>query len=179
MANDRSESPDEELVRRAAGEPAAFQLLYECYARRVFGLLATMRVDPQAADDIAQQAWLKSWRGLPSKPFDSPFGPWLMQIVRHAALDHIRKRKSIGIPEDAQLAAEGPKTVLCDLVEDAELERLRDCVAKLPEVERAVFRSRLDGLDSSEIAAALGLSVDRVHRLFHEAKQKLRRCLGP
>ena len=179
MTNDRGESAsDDELAGRATREPAAFQALYDRYARRAFGLLATMRVDPHAADDIAQQAWLKAWRGLPAKPPASPFGPWLMQIVRHAALDHLRKRKSVGLPEDAQLAADGPKNVLCDIVEDAEMERLRECVAELPEAERAVFRHRLDGLDSPGIAAALGLSVERVHRLFHEAKQKLRRRLG-
>ena len=179
MRNDRWEAlDDDELARRAGGEPAAFEALYGRYARRVFGLLATMRADPHAADDIAQQAWLKAWRGLAGRPDGSPFGPWLMQVVRHVAVDHFRRRKSVALPEDAQFAADGPKDVLSDVVEDAELARLRECVGHLPDAERAVFRGRLDGVDSCEVAAGLGLSADRVHRLFFEAKLKLQRCLG-
>ena len=169
---------DEDLARRAIATPAAFQALYDRYARRVFGLLATMRLDPHAADDVAQQAWLKAWRGLSTKPTDSPFCPWLMRIVRNTAIDRSRLKKTAAIPENAPLAAGGHRDVLSDVEESAEMDRLRGCVAQLPELERKVFQNRLDGLGSPAIAAEAGLTSERVHRLFHDAKQRLQICLG-
>jgi len=172
------ETPDDELVRRGATDATAFQILYDRYARRVFGLLATMRIDPHTADDVAQQAWVKAWKGLATKPPNSPFAPWLMQIVRNAAIDQQRRKKLAAIPEDAQFAADGPASVLHDVEENAEMERLRECIRKLPDVERTIFQHRLEGMDSPTIATKLGLTTERVHRLFHDAKHKLQRDLG-
>jgi RNA polymerase sigma factor (sigma-70 family) len=101
-----------------------------------------------------------------------------MQIARNAAVDHLRKRQVGGLPEDVQLAADGHRDVLADVEESADLESLRACVGKLPELERRVFLHRLEGVDSPAIAEAVGLPSERVHRLFHEAKRKVRRCLG-
>lgn len=170
--------PDEQLAARAAREPSAFQALYGRFARRVFGLLATMGLKPDLADDVAQQVWTKVWQGLERKPADSPFCPWLMQIARNAAIDQLRRKKPAGMPEEMQIADEWHGDVLADLEETSDMERLRSCMGKLPEVERTIVRNRLEGIDSPAIAVEVGLPSERVHRLFHEAKQKLQRCLG-
>lgn len=172
-----ADQSDEVVAGRAVAEPAAFQALYDRYARRVFGLLATLRIDPHTADDIAQQAWLKAWKAIGTRA-DGPFGPWLMQIVRNTAIDQVRRKKLAALPEGAEFAAAGHSDVLRDLEETAELDRLRACVAKLPDIERRVFQGRLDGIDSPAVAQAVGLTAERVHRVFHDAKQKLQRCLG-
>lgn len=169
---------DDALADRARREPAAFKVLYNRFARRVFGLLRTMRLDNHTSDDIAQQVWMKVWEKLPAKPADSPFCAWLMQIARNSAVDQMRKKKTSAMPEDAQFAAEGHRDVLADVAETAELESFRACIGKLPEVERRIFLHRLEGVDSPAIAENIGLPCERVHRLFHEAKQKVRRCLG-
>lgn len=169
---------DDELAAQVGADRNAFEVLYQRYARRVFGLLATLKLDTHAADDVAQQVWLKVWQSAACKPHGSPFSLWLMQITRNAAVDLLRKRRPLAMPEEMQIAATGHHDVLEDVEESADMERFRICVAKLPDVERRVLQSRLEGLDSPSIAATIHLTTERVHRIFHDAKQKLQRCLG-
>ncbi len=169
---------DEELVKMAMRNPVDFAMLYDRFAKRVFGLLATMGLDTHIADDVSQETWIKAWRGLATKPENSPFDRWLMLIAANTARDRLRKKLPVALPENFECAAEGPTNILSDFVDDTELARFRECMVKLPDVERSIFSRRLDGHDSPEIAAELGLPAERVHRLFHNAKQKLQQCLG-
>jgi RNA polymerase sigma-70 factor (ECF subfamily) len=137
-----------------------------------------MRFDVDTADEVAQQTWLKVCKSLPTKPANSPFQLWLMQIARNSALDHVRRKRPAPLPDDGVLAGRGPTDVLAEVEENSEMDRLRHCLAKLPDTEQAIVQRRLQGVDSPAIAAQLGLTSDRVHRLFHDAKAKLQRCLG-
>lgn len=169
---------DDELARQATGNPVAFQALYTRFAKRVFGLLATLKLEPHAADDVAQQVWTKVWTSLANKPSDSPFVPWLMRLARNTAIDHLRRKTVAALPEDDILPAQGQDDVAAEVDESHEMERLRHCIALLPDPERRVLQGRLEGHDSPAIASTLGLPSERVHRLFHEAKHKVQRCLG-
>src|SRR5436190_24155684 len=120
-----TEASDDDLVRKAPHNPVAFQVLYTRYAKRVFGLLATMKFESHTADDIAQLVWTKVWQKLVDKPKDSPFCPWLMLIVRNTALDQHRKKKSSELPPDDVLPASGTSDVLTDVEENNDMDRLR------------------------------------------------------
>lgn len=83
--------PDEStLVRRARhGDTDAFGSLVRLYQDAIYRLALRM-VGPDAAEDIAQQAFFKAWEGLDRFAGGSTFGTWLYRIAVNTCLDHLR-----------------------------------------------------------------------------------------
>ena len=84
----------EELVRRAAGgDEDAFGELVELYQNKVYSLALRMCGSPEDAGDVAQEAFLAAWRGLPSFRGDAEFATWLYRLTSNAAIDYLRRTK--------------------------------------------------------------------------------------
>jgi|SRR5215469_16544574 len=82
---------DTELVQLAkAGNADAFTLLFQRYERSVRGYLAGLVGNREDADDLAQQAFLKTWDKLPALHEAFRFKPWLFTIARNLAYDYGR-----------------------------------------------------------------------------------------
>ena len=83
-----------ELVRAAAGgDEEAFGELVRLYENKAYHLALRMCGNAEDASDIAQDAFLAAWRGLPSFRGDSGFSTWLYRLVSNAAIDHLRRTK--------------------------------------------------------------------------------------
>ena len=89
-------------VRRAqAGEPAAFDELYEAHVERVFALCLRMTADEGRAEELTQDVFVKVWRGIGSFRGESAFTTWLHRLTVNTVLDDRKKRgpwSSIRIP---------------------------------------------------------------------------------
>lgn len=166
---------DREIVKAVVdGDREQYGLLVQRYERAAFCVAYRVLGDFHAAQDAAQDAFLKAYRTLPKLRRPEKYLSWLLQIVRHRALDQIRKRKweIPNAPED--LAESG------DCIAGNEREReLLDEVLALPEQERRVVILRyFEGLSIAESAQATGTSVGTVSKQLSRAYERLRRRLG-
>src|SRR6266852_986494 len=81
------------LVRVAARDREAFELLYRRYVRSVFGLALRRLRDRQRAEDAVQETFTAVWRSAASyRPERGPAAPWLYAIARNAVVDRMRAR---------------------------------------------------------------------------------------
>src|SRR5690606_11887908 len=81
---------DQRLVERAqAGDKQAFDLLVTKYQRKLGRLLSRFIRDPAEVEDVAQEAFVKAYRALPSFRGDSAFYTWLYRIGINTAKNHL------------------------------------------------------------------------------------------
>ena len=87
-------TPDETLARAAGeGSRAAFERLVQRHAGRVLALLERRLGDHDAAQDLAQETWIRVHRALPRFDADRSFRAWLFAIALNAARDEQRRRR--------------------------------------------------------------------------------------
>src|SRR5262245_31600102 len=85
---------DGELIQRAGtGDRSALEVLYERYARTVYGLALRRLGDRGRAEDAVQETFVSIWRA--ARTFDpgrGPGAPWLFAVARNAIVDRLRAR---------------------------------------------------------------------------------------
>lgn len=176
---------EKELVRAAAGgDELAFGELVRLYENKVYHLALRMCGNEEDAGDVAQEAFLAAWRGLPSFRGDSGFSTWLYRLVSNAAIDHLRRTKhqrgQVSLDDDElnlDAADEAPTPH-----EAAEIRDLKDAVARglraLSEDHRAVLVMReMQELSYEEIAETLSLDLGTVKSRISRARNALRKIL--
>lgn len=176
---------EQELVRAAAGgDTEAFERLVRTYENKIYHLALRMCGSADEAADIAQEAFLAAWRGLPSFRGEAGFATWLYRLTSNAAIDYLRRQKKqrgdmslddeeLGL--DAVDSGPGPQ-------ETAEGSELRSAVAaglnQLSEGHRQVLVLReIQGLSYEEIASVLELDIGTVKSRISRARSSLRKIL--
>ncbi len=174
---------DEELVRRAqADEDRAFGELVSRYETKVFSLALKMVRNPEDAEDVLQDTFLRAYRGIKSFKGNSTFSTWIYRITANSALMRLRKRQlpTVSI-EDADERetpiniadwAPGPVEQLLS----QELQRVMDeAIEALPAEFRQVFVLRdIEEMSNAETAEVLDLSVAAVKSRLHRARLRVR-----
>jgi len=176
-----------EAVR--AGDKEAYRILVERHQNRVYGVLRRLTNDPDRAEELAQEAFMRAYQGLQSFRGDSQFGTWLVQIAVYAARDsHKRERRGQVISlEEFQEKASGtvdfPETrpgfdPLESLSEQELVERLERAMVNLPPAYREVFTLRVvEELGYDEIARITGDSVGTLKVRLHRARSLLKQFM--
>jgi RNA polymerase sigma-70 factor (ECF subfamily) len=159
----------------AGGQGEAFAALIERFERAALGVAYAILRDADRAGDAVQEAFLRAWQELPGLKEEAKFGSWLMQIVRHAAID-ARRRQRPTVGEFPDLAAGGLPE---DQVEAADRARLvKAALEELDDTTRqAVMLRYYDGLGSKEIADLLDTSPAAVDMRLSRARSVLRERL--
>jgi RNA polymerase sigma factor (sigma-70 family) len=154
-----------------------FDALYRAARDDVFAYVATLLHDRSAAEDVTALAFERAYRRRGK--YDSRRGSaraWLFGIARNAALDELRRRK-----RSAALAADPPAEEPAPEEEaDLALRRtaVRTALAALPPRDRELIALKFHaGLDNSEMAAVLGVSVTNAGTRLHRVLTKLREAL--
>jgi RNA polymerase sigma-70 factor, ECF subfamily len=183
---DVSTLDDESLIKLIVQARAeALSELYDRYARLVFGLALNSVRDPNTAEEITQDVFMRVWqRAGQYQAGRGQVSTWLTSITRHRAIDQLRRRGSrpeqhsvtwAEVPLGTEPSTNGPeKAVTLNL----ERERVRRAVAELPEEQKHVLAlGYFQGLSQSEIAGVLDLPLGTVKTRVRLAMQKLRRLL--
>lgn len=172
---------DERLMCRiAGGERHAFEQLYDRHATAAFSLARRMLREQRAAEDACQEAFLAVWRNAGA--FDPARGavrPWLLQIVRHRAIDTIRHRKVHAVrldtrPDllDDEPAAEQTETQALGSIA---AEEVRVRLRALPAEQRhAIELAYFGGLTHTEIAELLHQPLGTIKGRLRLGLEKLR-----
>lgn len=171
------------------GDPGAFGELVNRYERRIYRLAWNITENREDAEDVMQDAFLKSYQHLPDFQGDSRFYTWLVRIAVNEALMRLRKRRPNQVSLDEPVATE--EDAMPREVEDwgpspeqryaqRELGEILDkVIGELDPAFRSVFVLRdVENLSTEETAELLGLSIPAVKSRLLRARLRLRQRLN-
>ena len=169
----------------------------EQYGDAMFGYALSRVRDPNAAEDLVQEALLGALKGIETFKGESSEKTWLIGILKHKVLDYFRRASrevGLDVPMD-ELIAQGAEDFdehgawcvqIADwsapdqaLEQEQFLETLGNCVEGLPDRLRTVFMLReFDGLDSDSLVESLNISSrGNLWVMLSRARDVIRGCL--
>jgi RNA polymerase sigma-70 factor (ECF subfamily) len=183
---------DQQLVERAQrGEKAAFELLVAKYQRKLIRLLSRFIRDPTEVEDVAQEAFIKAYRALPSFRGDSAFYTWLYRIGINTAKNYLVAlgRRAPTVTETEGPDGEGSEesgqvpdynTPENELMSRQIAETVNLAVEALPEELRTAITLReIEGLSYEEIASMMNCPIGTVRSRIFRAREAIAEKLRP
>jgi RNA polymerase sigma-70 factor (ECF subfamily) len=175
------------------GDSDAFRGLVERHSRAVYRLAHRMTGNPQDAEDVVQETFLKAYRQLGRFESRANFGTWLHRIAVNCSIDLIRGRKhqetghdaadldlldgGSGGHGDVQRVEPSPERLM---LSSEVQERVGRAMEGLTPMERAAFVLRhFEGQSIAEISRALGLKANAAKHSIFRAVRKMRLALEP
>jgi RNA polymerase sigma-70 factor (ECF subfamily) len=160
------------------GDRAAFAALVERYWDRLYRWLYHLTRDGHAAEDLAQETFLKAFAGLDKFRAGTNFGAWLFRIAHNNfANQHRAARKRQPLSPDLPDPGRGP---LEQALSQEALQGLTRALNRLPTDFRAALLLRAEeGLSFRQIADVLGLTEETARWRVFKARQKLLSLLPP
>ena len=181
--------PDRAAVEDArAGDGGAFEALVLRYQARIVNYASAMVHDAGAAEDVAQETFVRAWRGLGRFRGESAFKTWLYRIATNVARTHLDRRGRQARIGDRSLDDETEPLQTADVpspAPDAETSLVRReaidrALAELPDELRVALVLRdVEGLDYKEIAGVTGAPIGTVESRIFRARRRLRTLLRP
>ncbi|HEY1552785.1 MAG TPA: sigma-70 family RNA polymerase sigma factor [Kofleriaceae bacterium] len=173
-------SDDVELIAACRrGEARAMEMLYHQFKRRVFGM-AHRIVGANDAEEVAQEVFVRVFRGLAAFRGDSALSTWIYRLTVNASLSHLARR---GRRQEVQANDE----VLADVAAPPEVtrdpglaNRIEIALQALPAGYRAILVLHdVEGLSHEECATILECRVGTCKSQLHKARARMRELLGP
>jgi RNA polymerase sigma factor (sigma-70 family) len=171
------------LAGYASGDPDLTVAFVRRFQARVYGVALAVTGDPGAADDVAQQAFVRAWRhGATFDRRRGAVGTWLAAITRNLAIDSLRVRRPVPVDTDVLLArvAAADRSPEATAMGSESAGELRAALRQLPPAQaRAVVLAGIAGLSASQVAAAEGIPLGTAKTRIRSAMLALRRTLEP
>jgi RNA polymerase sigma-70 factor (ECF subfamily) len=178
------------MLRVKAGDGSAFDYLVQKYRRPMVNFMYRMAHNAAAAEDLAQEVFLRVYRSRGSYEASAKFTTWLYRIATNLAANHARDTRherpenmvSLDEPDDdAGTTMDVPDSKLSveeNLVRRERLAAIRKTVQSLPERQRmAVIMHKYQQMDYKQIAEVLKLSESATKSLLFRAYETLREQL--
>ena len=184
--HEQTNQEDFSLDALRAGDRAEFSRVVDAYSGKLYRLALRMLKQPQDAEDVLQDTFLKAFRHLDRFDGRSSLSTWLYRILTNEALMVLRRKHpdmvSIDEPKET---ADGETTPLqivdwccipeVELMSSEVRDRLDKAVEHLPHSLRVVFLLRdIEGLSTNETAEVLGMSETAVKTRLSRARMRLR-----
>jgi RNA polymerase sigma-70 factor, ECF subfamily len=172
--------PQEVPVAEAWVAPTWEQVVRE-HSARVYRLAYRLSGNPQDAEDLTQETFVRVFRSLASFA-PGTFEGWLHRITTNLFLDMVRRRQRIrfdALPDDTERlpgAAPSPEQVYADTHLDPQIQAALDALS--PEFRVAVVLCDIEGLTYEEISATLGIKLGTVRSRIHRGRVQLRQALA-
>ncbi|HEY6125637.1 MAG TPA: sigma-70 family RNA polymerase sigma factor [Steroidobacteraceae bacterium] len=163
-------------VRCQLGERAAFDALIARWHEPLWRYLRRLADSDDTARDLAQDTWLRVFRGIAKLREPARVRPWLFGVARNVAMDRLRAKYSHGSHVDVDIDD------IAAVADDANLEEefatLESGLATLPIIDRETLTLfYLRELTIEEIAGLVGAPVGTVKSRLFRARQQLRRVM--
>ena len=177
------EASDEALLAGlAAGDADAAAAFVRRFQRRVYGLALTILREPGAAEDAAQEAFLRAWRH--AETYDPRRGRvlnWQLGIARNVAIDAVRLKRAQPVDPETLAATvlEKGEVDPGDLPGFADRQRLREAMRALPaDQRRALFLAAYLGRTANEIGVLEDIPLGTAKTRIRSAMLRVRAELG-
>lgn len=167
---------DAELVAACSGEVGAFGEVVRRHQDFVYGAALRVVRNPTIAEDLAQEAFVRAYRGLPEFRYESQLRSWLYRIVTNLALNAVTRKKEFAhddVPEhttapSAERRAEGALLA----------GEMQKAIVDLPEdLRRCLVLREYEGMTYQEIADETGLPLNTVRTRILRARRSLRSAM--
>lgn len=168
--------PDKDIHERLhrTDYRAAFDLLLPRYRDRIFRLSVGILKDRAAAEDVAQDVFVRLWKALPGYQGQASLSTWIYAITRNACLSELRKRRPQISLDDSGDDDGGPLQIAAPEQDDSATVSVERLLSRLPERYRqAVTLFYMEDRSYEQTAASLGLPLGTVKALLHRARHKL------
>jgi RNA polymerase sigma-70 factor (ECF subfamily) len=170
MTIDTLKMEEEALVEAARrGDRAAFDRLVDRYVRAVLARQFGWTKDAAAAEDLAQETFLRAWQGLGRLKEAKAFGSWLLSIGGFVGQEWLRRRQA-DVKAREKLAA--PPALRRD--SDVDLPLARAVSELAPEVQQLLALRHDRGMSCEEIAKEFGRPLGTVTKTLSRAYEQLR-----
>jgi RNA polymerase sigma factor (sigma-70 family) len=169
-----------ELPAAAGGDHRAYGRIVGACQNTVTAIALAITRDVGASEDIAQEAFLKAWQRLDRLKSATSFLPWLRQITRNLARDHLRAHRNRPLSGEGaeiaiQMAADPAPTPSERLLRTEEEVVATDIISALPEESReTLLLYYREGQSSQHVAMLLGLSDAAVRKRLSRARGTVR-----
>lgn len=183
---------DQLLVERAQrGEKQAFELLVAKYQRKLGRLLSRFIRDPAEVEDVAQEAFIKAYRALPSFRGDSAFYTWLYRIGINTAKNYLvamgrrAPTTTIADNEEAENFDDGGQlrelnTPEAELMTKQIAATVNQAMDALPEELRTAITLReIEGMSYEDIASVMDCPIGTVRSRIFRARETIAAQLRP
>ncbi len=183
---------DQQLVERAQrGDKRAFELLVVKYQRKLARLLSRFIRDPGEVEDVAQEAFIKAYRALPSFRGDSAFYTWLYRIGINAAKNYLvamGRRAPTSTEHDAEEAEtfdDGDQLRDINTPENLLMSKqvagvVNSAMEQLPEELRTAITLReIEGMSYEDIAEIMNCPIGTVRSRIFRAREAIAEKLKP
>jgi RNA polymerase sigma-70 factor, ECF subfamily len=167
------------LQRCADGDRAAFRVLYDRHAPRLYAVALRITRHANLAADTTQEAFTQIWQN--ARHFDADRGnaaAWMIGITRYRALDLVRRAGPSLLPleEEPDL---GAYDSLEALDTDADGRALHQCLERLePSRRRLVVMAFVEGFSHAELAAQFVIPLGTIKSAIRRALAALKECLA-
>jgi len=183
-----SSTDAEVMLRVKAGDQSAFEYLVQKYRRPLVNFMYRMARNSAAAEDLAQEVFLRVYRSRESYEASAKFTTWLYRIATNLAVNHARDTRherpevSVSLDEtndDSSTTTlqlpDGSLTAEQAMVQQERLQAIRSKVEALPEQQRlAVIMHKYQQMDYKQIAEVLKKSESATKSLLFRAYETLR-----
>lgn len=183
---------DQQLVERAQrGDKHAFELLVSKYQRKLARLLSRFIRDPAEVEDVAQEAFIKAYRALPSFRGDSAFYTWLYRIGINTAKNYLvamgRRAPTTTEfdSEEAENFDDGDQlrdvnTPEAELMSKQIAATVNQTMEELPdELRTAITLREIEGMSYEDIATVMNCPIGTVRSRIFRARETIAARLRP
>ncbi len=180
------EQSDDELIRRVqGGDRHSYDLLVKRYQRKVYFLALRMARDHDAADDIAQETFVRAYFAFGSFTIGRKFYTWLYKICMNLSVDHLKSRRSLVSesrmgdetdPLEREARGPDPHDVLVSRETTTKIESAIDALS--PKYKAVLVLRVYEDMSYEDIARTLDISVGTVMSRLSRARKKMLDVLG-
>jgi RNA polymerase sigma-70 factor (ECF subfamily) len=169
------------ILEAKSGNQQAFRQLYDLYAQRIFKYIRLKIQNREEAEDVLQEVFIKTYRGLDSLRLDDlRFSAWLYKVASNTINDHFRKKyrtpEILGIEENFDIT--DGRSLQKEIEQKSDIETAREVFDLLPPLYKQVLELRfVQDLSLSEIADALGKSNLSIRLVQYRALKKVKLIL--
>ncbi|MFP4113107.1 MAG: RNA polymerase sigma factor [Spirochaetota bacterium] len=168
------------LVERArAGDREAFGLIVHRYVERVYRVAYSVVRNAEDASDVAQDTFVRAYRGIDRFDTSRPIFPWLYQIARNLGINRLERtrKRETSLPDfDTLVASDGDPEAAAVATDEA--ARIRAAVAQLSAQHRLVIElNHFQECSYKEMAEILDVPIGTVMSRLYNARRKLKEIL--
>src|ERR687883_877457 len=171
---------DEDLISLVeAGDAEAFATLYDRHSRAAFSLAYRMMGEPQASEDLAQDAFLKVWRSASSYRAErGSVRTWILSIVHNRGIDQIRSQASRRTTQEtfeASTPRSQPSEAFAETLRNSQRDQVREALNTLPLEQLKILElAYFSGYTHVEISDLLRLPLGTVKGRMRLGLKKIR-----